>query len=161
MTEDRIKNILLVEDDQDFANLLLSKLEIKGLDCDIAASISEAKEKLCQNKYKLISLDVFLGEGNCAEIVKYLQESKEHMNAEAEMIILSSRVNEEFKERMAAKSIQAFSKMTDLDTYLKQAEALGSRKMQEHMDLIFDAMDGMEDSDELAHLTIDLPELAS
>jgi len=33
--------------------------------------------------------------------------------------------------------------------------------MQEHMDLIFDAMDGMEDSDELAHLTIDLPELAS
>lgn len=110
------KDLLLVEDDLDFASLMLKRLERFGLVIDLATSVEEAQEFLNKERYKLISLDVFLGQNNCAPLIREIR-TEGHVNCEVKVIVLSAHTNQDFVQRIESKGIQAFSKKSEIDQY--------------------------------------------
>jgi DNA-binding response OmpR family regulator len=144
------KDLLIVEDDLDFASLLLKKIEKLGLVVDIATSVEEAKGFLASDHYKLVSLDVFLGHDNCAPLIKEIR-TEGHLNQAAQVVVLSAHTNQDFVKRIQSKGIKAFSKKKELEHYLEFLKTeLSSLEKQEAQE---EAMEVMED------LPLDLGEL--
>ena len=57
-------NILLVEDDKDYADLLSISLKKTGWNIDLATSIKEAHDKKSKESHDLMLLDVMLPDGD-------------------------------------------------------------------------------------------------
>jgi CheY-like chemotaxis protein len=150
-----IKNILIVEDDEDFIQLLSKKFDIQGYTYDICSNIPEALNKLCQIQYRAISLDIMIEDGNCAEIIKFLRDSQEHINSNSGIFVLSSHVNDQFKKRMMKKSIKAFSKKSDLDKYFEDIFTAGAEDVKDEMSSVLDSVP-QEDMDELIGILKDI-----
>lgn len=69
-------NIILVEDDITLSMAIKYSLESEGFQIDTAKSLKETENKLLNNKYHLILLDVMLPDGSGYEICKSLRENK-------------------------------------------------------------------------------------
>jgi two-component system, response regulator RegA len=54
------KRVLVVEDDQDFRRYMTDCLEVEGISCITATSVSEALEALARNKISVLLVDWFL-----------------------------------------------------------------------------------------------------
>ena len=94
-------NLLLVEDDEilsEFTAKLLAKEKYK---CDVASSLSEAKELYDNNIYQLILMDWNLPDGNGVDFIKEIRADRDKIS----VIMLSGR--ESVDERVEALDIGA------------------------------------------------------
>ena len=62
MTSEHYRRVLVVDDEPDIRNLILTALRMKGLDVDGAKSGSEALQMLRDGEYGVVLLDLFMPE---------------------------------------------------------------------------------------------------
>jgi len=62
------KRILLVEDEEDIADVLTLVLESEGYAVDTAATVAQARQRLNASNYTLVNTDLRLPDGNGLEI---------------------------------------------------------------------------------------------
>lgn len=67
--------ILLVEDEEFIRDLYTGELTKNGLQVDSVGTGKEALEKLAQNKYDLLLLDIMLPDTNGLEILKQVKQN--------------------------------------------------------------------------------------
>ncbi|NCC24695.1 MAG: sigma-54-dependent Fis family transcriptional regulator [Deltaproteobacteria bacterium] len=69
------RNILIVDDEQDFAEGMQEIVELMGHGCDTAGSISDALRMAGSGGYDIVFLDVFLPDGNGLDSIRDFQSS--------------------------------------------------------------------------------------
>lgn len=87
------KSILVVEDDQQFAEYLQSVFESRSFKVDVALNGNQAFDFLEVNRYDLVTLDLFLPDMNGIEILKDIrsrEESKRESNNPLPVVIVST-----------------------------------------------------------------------
>jgi len=67
--EERLKQILIIEDETILARNLATTIERAGLDVHIASSASEARKRLAGGRAELICADITLGDGDGIDVV--------------------------------------------------------------------------------------------
>ncbi len=69
------ERVLVVEDDEDTANILCNLLGQEGIECDIALDMASAKALLARNRYMAITLDIRLGVDSGLSLLQDLRNS--------------------------------------------------------------------------------------
>jgi len=85
------ERVLVVEDDEDAANILCKLLGEEGIDCDIALDMASAKALLARNRYMAITLDIRLGADSGLWLLHDLRSSDRQRPP---VIVISGYVNE-------------------------------------------------------------------
>ena len=68
------RNALIVDDERDIRELLVLTLGRMGLRCDTAASLTDARALLRQNRYALCLTDMRLADGSGVDLVREIAE---------------------------------------------------------------------------------------
>jgi DNA-binding response OmpR family regulator len=69
--------ILIIEDEENIASLLKERLDEEGYQAQTACSITEAAAKLKEGKPDVITLDIYLPDGNGLEILQHIKADPE------------------------------------------------------------------------------------
>jgi CheY-like chemotaxis protein len=109
-------DVLMVEDDEDFARLVVLSLEARGLSVLVAVNVEQALSMLHRQQYKVISLDAFLGQDNCGPLVRALKDES-NINNDVPIVICSAHADPDFIHRIESKGHRAFNKSEDLKVY--------------------------------------------
>lgn len=91
-----LKNILLVDDDEEYSRLVLKKLRAEGYEARNAPSGAKAIEALLQARPDLIILDLMMPTMSGHEFIFHLQET----HASVPVIVASAALNDEQKEKI-------------------------------------------------------------
>lgn len=122
------KNILIVEDEKEIAEVVT---ELVGDLFDLVhhvESIEKAKSCLYQYEYSLILLDINLNGRNGVEILKFLVENPLNPNNKASFVLMSGIINEEFVKKHAAKFSALIPKPFEGDFFRRKIIELVGKK---------------------------------
>jgi DNA-binding response OmpR family regulator len=97
MNRDMAK-ILLVEDEADLRLLIQAQLGVAGFECEVAASLDEARSKLAGAGFDVVLLDLYLGAESGWVLVEELGRSP----GRPAVVVISAYDEEKTKERAAA-----------------------------------------------------------
>lgn len=129
-----MNRILVVEDSKTLAKLIAKKISSElSFDVDVAYTLSEAKLFLHKYKYFIVLSDLNLPDAPNGEVIDYLLEKKNHV------IVLSSNVDKDFREKMLKKNIIDYvtkSGIDDINYILQTVRRL--YKNQKHKILVVD-----------------------
>ena len=78
-------SVLVVDDEEDFVNLLLKRLKRKGMYCDGALSRIGAMAKLKEHSFDAVLLDMKLADENGNDVLREIKQS----SPDTEVIILT------------------------------------------------------------------------
>ncbi|MBI4424574.1 MAG: response regulator [Elusimicrobia bacterium] len=117
------KKVLIVDDDVPMAGLLQLFFRFEDVDLDLAATGSEALEKLAADDVDLLVLDLMLPEVGGLEIIRELQQRK---RSPAILVITSQAGDATSEERLRAEPNVAgyFRKPFDQQRFLQAARAI-------------------------------------
>lgn len=113
--------ILVVEDDPGLAPFLVKALEEASHVADRAGSLAEARQRLAETRYDLLSLDVALPDGSGLDLLAEVRGG----GTKAPVLVLTSRAS--VAERVAGLDAGAddyLAKPFSLDEYLSRVRAL-------------------------------------
>ncbi|NOT78362.1 MAG: response regulator [Bacteriovoracaceae bacterium] len=114
------KILLIVDDSKEIIEVVSNILEELFDKVVSANSVEEAKNRLQNNQFSFIVLDINLVGHNGAEVVKYLVDHPENLNNGCPVLILSGIINNQFIEkfgsRFAAVVMKPFNHQTLLET---------------------------------------------
>lgn len=111
--------LLLIEDENDSAQLILSFFKKKGLDVKRASGLNEARELLKEFKPDFVLLDLNLPDGSGFEFIPYLNDRY----PDCKVVINSAYDTDEEKER--AKSLGVISFISKPLNFSRLSEAIG------------------------------------
>lgn len=92
-------NILIIDDDNIFADFLAEILSEYCTKVYTAQTIEKAKSLFYQYDFKIVFLDINLKGRNGAEVLKFLVENPLNANSKAKFIIMSGMIEENFIEK--------------------------------------------------------------
>jgi len=110
--------VLVVDDEIDICILLGRQLEKLGLDVSYCLTIKEAVEKLKENTYHLIFVDLNISDGSGYDLISSIGE----LNRDALLVVISAYDSEREKALQAGASWfvpKPFSKKSIKDALLK------------------------------------------
>jgi DNA-binding response OmpR family regulator len=107
------KWILIIEDEEELANLIGEKLFKEGYDFIYSPTAQNAKFKLDNQEFICLLLDMNLAQGSGEDIIKHLTRGKDVFNANTPIIVISgsldnSRISD-IKDRIAGAIVKPFS----------------------------------------------------
>ncbi|MBI3252340.1 MAG: response regulator [Candidatus Omnitrophica bacterium] len=121
--ETLLKKILLVEDEQDIANVLAVRLEVNGYEVILAKDGEEALQKVKKEKPDLVILDLMLPKINGFEVCRMLKFDGAFKNLP--IIVLSALHQQQDREKIQQYGADAyFIKPFDLNLLLVKIKAL-------------------------------------
>ena len=133
------RNLLIVEDDSELLSLIKSKLDSKNISYDSACAVKEGMMKVDEVKFKIISLDISLGDENAAQIITHISSQNYHLNKGSIFVVFSQHVNNDFKIKMRKKGIKAYNKSKEFNEYIDWLiETLEDRTVGEFEKLLED-----------------------
>jgi CheY-like chemotaxis protein len=121
---DEVKNklILLVDDDQDFLEILSTKLKDQGFNIEIAKNGKEALEKLQHIKPDLIILDVMMPEMNGIDTA--IELAKNFNLNEVKFIFLTNYGDDNWPEEISLRIDENFAKQIGALAYIRKHQPL-------------------------------------
>jgi len=121
---DEVKNklILLVDDDQDFLEILSTKLKDQGFNIEIAKNGKEALEKLQHIKPDLIILDVMMPEMNGIDTA--IELAKNFNLNEVKFIFLTNYGEDNWPEEISLRIDENFAKQIGALAYIRKHQPL-------------------------------------
>ena len=123
-------SILIVEDDNDINNLICNTLKAEGYQCERAFDGKEGADKIEQNRYDLLLIDIMLPEINGYELLDYVRRI-----GDTPVIIISAmgQVDERIRGlRMGAddyicKPFQIGELLARVETVLRRTQRMAER----------------------------------
>jgi DNA-binding response OmpR family regulator len=70
--------VLIVEDEKPLADSISKYLKQEGYLCEVALTYNQAQDKIADNEYDCIVLDIGLPDGNGLELIKVLKSNQSH-----------------------------------------------------------------------------------
>jgi len=121
---DEVKNklILLVDDDQDFLEILSTKLKDQGFNIEIAKNGKEALEKLQHIKPDLIILDVMMPEMNGIDTA--IELAKNFNLNEVKFIFLTNYGEDNWPQEISLRIDGNFAKQIGALAYIRKQQPL-------------------------------------
>jgi DNA-binding response OmpR family regulator len=112
-SSDRVRKILLVEDDDDLANVYMARLKAEGFDVRRAANGEEALSVALDYSPELVILDVMMPKINGFDVLDILRNTPQTANLKIIMLSALSRDSDQAR----AKSLQ-------VDEYLIKSQVV-------------------------------------
>jgi CheY-like chemotaxis protein len=122
MDEQKNKLILLVDDDQDFLEILSTKLKEQGFNIETAKNGKEALEKLQHIKPDLIILDVMMPEMNGIDTA--IELAKNFNLNEVKFIFLTNYGDDNWPQEISLKVDENFAKQIGALAYIRKHQPL-------------------------------------
>jgi DNA-binding response OmpR family regulator len=119
--------ILIVDDEQDFLDIMAERLQARGMDVSSATSAADALEKLQAETYDAVIMDFLMPEMDGFKALKLLKEIQPNQA----IILLTANVRE--AERIAAKKLGAMEvieKPADLNLLTQKIEEAKALKKE-------------------------------
>ena len=117
-------DILLVDDEERFANMLAKRLQLRGIDCQVCYNGKQALEIVKQEKFFLVLLDLHLPDIYGTEV---LAQIKSH-DAQVPVIILTGHGTENDREICMNYGAYAFiHKPLRIDKLISIMEQIGEK----------------------------------
>ena len=116
---------LIVEDNKIMSKNIKTILELNNFQADIAPDAETAKEKLKQNKYELIILDVNLPWQNWFEFLKELRANWEQIPV---FVVTSKNTTDDIVEWLELWADDYISKPFDMNEFIARIKAILRRK---------------------------------
>jgi CheY-like chemotaxis protein len=120
--------VLIVDDEQDFLDIMAERIQARGMDVSTATSAHEALEKVQTESFDAVIMDFLMPEMDGFKALKLFKE----IRPDLAIILLTANVREE--ERIAAKKLGAMDvieKPADLNILtqkIQEAQALKNKK---------------------------------
>ena len=122
MEEGKNKLILLVDDDQDFLEILSTKLKEQGFNIETAKNGKEALEKLQHIKPDLIILDVMMPEMDGIDTA--IELAKNFNLNEVKFIFLTNYGEDNWPQEISLKVDENFAKQIGALAYIRKQQPL-------------------------------------
>jgi CheY-like chemotaxis protein len=122
MDEGKNKLILLVDDDQDFLEILSTKLKDQGFNIETAKNGKEALEKLQHIKPDLIILDVMMPEMNGIDTA--IELAKNFNLNEVKFIFLTNYGEDNWPQEISLRIDENFAKQIGALAYIRKHQPL-------------------------------------
>ena len=120
---------LIVEDNEIMAKNIKTILELNNFQADIAPDAETAKEKLKQNRYDLIILDVNLPWQNGFDFLKELRENWEQIPV---FVVTSKNTTDDIVEWLGLWADDYISKPFDMNEFIARIKAI-LRRIQDNL----------------------------
>ena len=129
MPQSEVKSILIVEDEEEFSNLLYEFLEEK-YKVERTPTIQTAKQEIEKNNYDIILLDIGLPDGSGEEIIELISFKIDNQNyKQPTIIVLSAFVNKEIITKVIKSGADTFlSKPISFSNLESKIENLSNKK---------------------------------
>lgn len=97
------KKLLIVDDSKDLIEIVENVLEGMFDSIENSGTVEDAQQKITENIFDLIVLDINLGGRNGGEVIKFIIDHPENENNNTPVIIISGIITEEFVARNEAR----------------------------------------------------------
>jgi DNA-binding NtrC family response regulator len=125
MSEGIKTNVLLVDDEEKFLNVLSQRLGTRGIDADTATSGEEALTKISKKNVDVIILDVMMPGIGGIETLKRIRKE----NPEVQIIMLTGQGTvEKAVKAMKEGAIDFLEKPADIEKLLEKIEKASQKK---------------------------------
>jgi DNA-binding response OmpR family regulator len=118
------KQILVVEDDVDVCNAILTSLSRAGYRPTGVTTAREANLKLRNQAYSCILLDMRLGEENGESVIELIRRRKDSPNKNTPVLVVSGHLDKDLIAKIAGQIQGAIVKPFDQKDLLAQVEKL-------------------------------------
>ena len=116
--------VLIVDDEQDFLDIMAERLQARGMEVSTATSATDALEKVQAQFYDAVIMDFLMPEMDAFTALKLLKEARPDLN----IILLTANVRQE--ERVTAEKLGAMEvieKPADLNLLTRKIEEARAR----------------------------------
>jgi len=97
----KYKNILVVDDDVDLCNSIVSALHRDGYRPTGVTTAREAIFKLTNQQYDCLVLDMRLENETGEEVIKVIRKQKDSQNANTPIVVISGHLDKKLLEKVA------------------------------------------------------------
>lgn len=119
------ERVLLVDDEQDFLDIMSERMRSRGMEVVTASSAKEALEKIETELFDAIILDFMMPEMNGLETIKAIKEKKD----ELQVILLSGQATlEKGIEAMKLGALDVVEKPADMETLVSKIKNAESKR---------------------------------
>ena len=107
------KWILIVEDEEELANIIGEELFDEGYDIIYTPTAKDAKFKLDNQKFNCLLLDMNLAQGSGEDIIRHLTRDKGVLNSETPIIVISGSLDNsrmlDIREKIQGAMVKPFT----------------------------------------------------
>ena len=116
------KSILVIEDDIDLCNSIMSALQRSGYRPFGASELREATLKLKNQTFACILVDMRLGADSGEELIEFIRERKDAQNIDTPILVISGHLDKSLVAKIAKKIQGALVKPFDMNALLESVE---------------------------------------
>ncbi|MGE3263507.1 MAG: response regulator [Bacteriovoracia bacterium] len=127
MSKNEAKQILVVEDDVEVCNAILTALSRQGYRPTGVTSAREAMFKLKNQKYACILLDMRLGEETGEDLIEFVRHRKDSSNTSTPVLVVSGHLDRHLVLKIASQIQGAIVKPFEQKDLLAQLEKILGR----------------------------------
>jgi len=93
------KKVFILDDDQEILGILRFELKIHKLDSFETPKIEDTLDKLKDERFDCIVLDIFIGQESSNHVIEFLKSEENQVNKGVPIILMSGGINVDFIER--------------------------------------------------------------
>ena len=120
------EKVLLIDDEQDFLDVMSERMEARSIDVSTASSAREGLEKAAAGSFDIVILDLMMPEMDGIETLRILKEK----NPDLEVILLTGHATiKQGIEAMKLGALDLLEKPADLNELTEKIHAAQAKKM--------------------------------
>jgi DNA-binding NtrC family response regulator len=120
------EKILLIDDEQDFLNIMAERMEARDMNVSTASSAKEGLEKAATGTFDAVILDLRMPEMDGMEALKILKEK----NPDLEVILLTGHATlKDGVEAMKLGALDLLEKPADINTLTERIHSAHAKKL--------------------------------
>jgi DNA-binding NtrC family response regulator len=120
------ERILLIDDEQDFLNIMAERMEARDMTVSTASSAKEGLEKAAAGNFDAVILDLRMPEMDGMEALKVLKEK----NPDLEVILLTGHATlKDGVEAMKLGALDLLEKPADINTLTERIQSAHAKKL--------------------------------
>lgn len=116
--------ILIVEDEEELANLLSTKLGNAGFRVIRCGRVSDALQKVTNQRFACILLDMRLEQGSGERIIQFVRDDKTGYNFETPILVMSGHLSPDMVKKISKQVSGVLVKPFDHDTLINKIQSL-------------------------------------
>ncbi len=122
------KTILIIDDEEQLANLMSMKASKSGFKGFISNSVSDASLKLQNQKFDGVILDMRLGARSGEQVIGLIRDAVNSINKTTPIIVVSAFLEPDLIKKIATKVQGIFTKPVDVPQLLLKLQELCFKK---------------------------------
>lgn len=120
------EKVLLIDDEQDFLDVMSERMEARSIDVSTASSAREGLEKATAGSFDIVILDLMMPEMDGIETLRILKEK----NPDLEVILLTGHATiKQGIEAMKLGALDLLEKPADMNELTEKIHAAQAKKM--------------------------------